>query len=75
MYNWLADLFDVDTSIVKGLRIEFGGIASCSFIQRGKIYILCITWTCFYCSFQDAFVNMFLVFTTTIRYRYEIKLF
>lgn len=36
IFNWLADFFDVDTFIVKGLGIEFAEMALCSFIQMEK---------------------------------------
>lgn len=38
--NCLADLFDIDTFIVKGVRREFAGLALFSSIQVEK-YIMC----------------------------------
>lgn len=41
----LADLFDVDTLVVKGVGIEFVGMVLCSSTQMKKI---CFSWICFY---------------------------
>lgn len=57
--DWLADLFDIDTFIVKGVGIEFAGMALSIQMEKYLYYVL--VGFVFINPFK-MFVNVFIVF-------------
>ena len=73
-FDWLADLFDMDTFILKGVGIEFAGMALCSSIQVEKYLYYVLVGFVFINLFKMCLSTCLFFFIIIIKYKYEMSL-